>query len=70
MAYTSKEIIRRLVRHEDPIRIGYDFHSASDVQWVGSRRYVDLPDNPYDAWGHHEELARIKIGRASCRERV
>ena len=59
MSYTSKEIIRRLVRHEDPMRIGYDFHTCSDTQWVGSRRYVNLPPNPYDAWGHYEELARL-----------
>lgn len=36
MHYSSKEIIRRLVRHEDPIRIGYDFHTWSDMTWVGS----------------------------------
>ena len=54
--YTSKEIIKRLIAHDQPVRFGYDFHTLSDMQWAPSRRYVNLPDNPFDAWGHYPEL--------------
>ena len=57
MNHTSKEIIKRLLNHDHPIRFGYDFHGLSDMVMTGSRRYVNLPDNPYDAWGIYPELA-------------
>ncbi|MBR4896794.1 MAG: hypothetical protein IKZ41_10210, partial [Clostridia bacterium] len=56
---TSKEIIRRLVAHDDPPRFGYDFANLSDFAWVGTRRYINLPPNPYDAWGDYPELKAI-----------
>ena len=59
MTYTSKEIMKRLIAHDQPSRFGYDFHSVRDIHWVGSRCYVNLPHNPYDAWGHYEDLVRI-----------
>ena len=59
MAYTSKEVIKRLLAHDAPPRFGYDFHSRSDMRWLGSRSYIDLPDNPYDAWGNYPELQKL-----------
>lgn len=56
---TSKEIIRRLVAHDDPPRFGYDFANLSDFIWVGTRRYIHLPPNPYDAWGDYPELKKL-----------
>ncbi len=55
----SKEIIKRLIAHDAPPRIGYDFHGLSDIRGTGSRAYIDLPDNPYDAWGDYPELKKI-----------
>ena len=56
---TSKEIIRRLVTHDAPPRFGYDFHGLSDFTHVGSRRYINVPANPYDAWGDYPELKAL-----------
>ncbi len=56
---TSKEIIRRLVAHDAPPRLGYDFHGLSDFAWVSSRTYCNLPDNPYDKWGDYPELKKL-----------
>lgn len=56
MTYTSREIIRRLIAHDQPSRFGYDFHGLSDFVWAGSRSYVNVPPNPYDAWGMYPEL--------------
>ena len=56
---TSKEIIQRLVAHKDPPRFGYDFADCSDFTWAGTRRYINLPPNPYDQWGDYPELKAI-----------
>ena len=56
---TSKEIIRRLVAHDAPPRFGYDFVGLTDFAYVGSRRSINLPDNPYDAWGDYPELKKL-----------
>ena len=56
---TSKEIIKRLVAHDAPPRFGYDFHDLSDFGWVSSRRNINIPDNPYDAWGNYPELKAL-----------
>ena len=56
---TSKEIIRRLVAHDAPPRFGYDFVGLTDFAYVGSRRSINLPDNPYDAWGNYPELKQL-----------
>ncbi len=56
---TSKEIIRRLVAHDAPPRIGYDFTDLTDFTSVRSRRLIDLPDNPYGEWGDYPELKKL-----------
>ena len=58
---TSKEIIKRLIAHDEPPRFGYDFKSVSDFKFCASRAYVDLPPNPYNAWGNYPELS-LKSG--------
>ena len=65
---TSKEIIRRLVAHDSPPRIGYDFRTQSDFVTVGSRRYVNLPPNPYNEWGEYPELKALTgfTGETRC----
>lgn len=55
----SKEIIRRLIAHKEPPRIGYDFQTVSDMIFVDSRKYVNLPDNPYNMWGEYPELKAL-----------
>jgi len=59
IAMTSKEIIKRLISHDAPPRIGYDFNTLSDFKGIGSRAYINLPDNPYNAWGNYPELSRL-----------
>ena len=59
---TSKEIIRRIVAHDAPPRIGYDFRGKdvpTDFASVPSRRNINLPDNPYHAWGDYPELRAL-----------
>lgn len=56
---TSKEIIRRLVAHDTPPRFGYDFSGLSDFAWTSSRRYINVPSNPFDRWGDYPELKAI-----------
>ncbi len=56
---TSKEIIRRLAAHDAPPRIGYDFGDLTDFTSVPSRRLIDLPENPYEAWGEYPELKKL-----------
>ena len=43
----SKEIIKRIVAHDAPPRIGYDFADQSDLAFVGSRCLINVPENPY-----------------------
>ena len=59
LAVNSKEIIKRLVAHDEPPRFGFDFANLSDFAWVGTRRYINLPHNPYDGWGDHRELKEL-----------
>ena len=56
---TSKEIIKRIVAHDAPPRIGYDFATLSDMAFVGSRRHIHVPPNPYDGWGQYPELEAL-----------
>ena len=56
---TSKEIIKRIIAHDAPPRLGYDFLNLTDICGTGSREYINLPVNPYDAWGHYEELQKL-----------
>ena len=64
---TSKEIVRRLVAHKDPPRFGFHFSTLSDLAGVGSRRYINLPPNPYDAWGDYPELKELTGFRGEVR---
>ena len=43
----SKEIIKRIVAHDAPPRIGYDFEDQSDLAFVGSRCLINVSENPY-----------------------
>lgn len=58
---THKEIILRILNHDEPPRIGFNFNnfSHSDFCYVPSRVYIDEIPNPYDRWGKHEELLKI-----------
>jgi len=58
---TSKEIILRILRHNEPPRVGFHFNNMknSDFTYVGSRVYVDEQPNPYNRWGNHEELLKL-----------
>ena len=64
---TSREIIRRIVAHDDPPRFGYDFTDLSDFISVPTRRYINLPPNPYDAWGDYPELKALTHFRGEVR---
>ena len=55
----SKEIIRRIVAHDSPPRFGYDLTGVSDLSWVSSRRLINVPANPYNAWGDYPELREL-----------
>ena len=55
---TSKEIIKRLIAHDAPPRIGYDFKTQSDFAHVRSRRTIKVED-PYSEWGNHAELKAL-----------
>ena len=56
---TSKEIIQRLIHHDAPQRIGYDFLDQTDFLLVESRSYINLPENPYTEWAEYPELRKI-----------
>ncbi len=64
---TSKEIIKRLITHDAPPRLGFDFAGHSDFVFVPSRRYVNLPENPYDTWGEYPELKQLTGFRGEVR---
>ncbi len=36
----SKEIIKRIIAHNEPERIGFDFHGLSDIMSVSSRTLI------------------------------
>ena len=56
---TSKEIVKRIITHDAPPRFGFEFHDFSDIRWIASRRYINLPDNPYAEWGDYPELKEL-----------
>ena len=58
---TSREIIRRIVDHDSPPRLGWSFalEQYSDIIAVPSREYLPDPPDPYGFWGRHEELLRL-----------
>ena len=57
----SKEIILRILNHDEPPRIGFNFNNFkySDFCYVSGRAYIDEKPNPYDRWGAHEELLKL-----------
>ena len=57
----SKEIIRRVLDHDNPPRFGFDFSRSeyNDLKFVSARRYINLPDNPYNKWGDYPELKEL-----------
>ena len=57
---TSRENIQRLIAHDSPERIGWDFNHPfeSDFIQVDYKKWV-APENPYSEWGKHEELIRL-----------
>lgn len=56
---TSKEIIKRLIKHDEPPRFGFDFKDHSDFVHTANRRQINMPPNPYDKWGDYPELREI-----------
>lgn len=56
---TSKEIIKRLIRHDAPPRFGFDFHDCTDFVLVANRRQINAPRNPYATWGDYPELKEL-----------
>ncbi len=57
---TSREIIRRIIAHNDAPRIGWNFNSEhNDIRYVSTRAYLPDPPNPFSSWGRHEELLRL-----------
>lgn len=58
---TSKCIIKRILEHDTPPRIGFDFNNPeyNDFTGVSSRTYVDEAPNPYDGWGKYDELIKL-----------
>ncbi len=60
-AMTSKEIIRRILNHDNPPRVGFHFNDFkyTDFCYVASRAHIDEKPNPYERWGKHEELLKL-----------
>lgn len=58
---TSKDIITRILNHDAPPRIGFDFMDFENMDfcYVPSHSTVDEQPNPYDRWGRHEELLKL-----------
>ena len=55
----SKEIIKRVIAHDNPPRFGFNFKTNSDFISVPSRRQINLPENPYEKWGEYPELKKL-----------
>ncbi|MDR2505706.1 MAG: hypothetical protein LBD16_06330 [Oscillospiraceae bacterium] len=59
---TSREIIRRVVRHNNPPRIGWDFHDPRwhDIMHVNAAKLVRPGTERFEKWGQYPELqARV-----------
>lgn len=58
---TSKEIIKRIIEHNNPPRIGFNFMNPehNDLVYTSGRTYVDEKPNPYNKWGNHKKLIDI-----------
>lgn len=57
----SKEIIKRIIEHNNPPRIGFNFINPdyNDISFTSGRTYVEEKPNPYEKWGRHQELLDI-----------
>ncbi len=55
---TSKQLIRSIIEHDHPHRIGHSFSKKSDDFYhIGAARFVSSPDQELlSDWGRHEEL--------------
>ncbi|HML47352.1 MAG TPA: hypothetical protein PKE04_11460, partial [Clostridia bacterium] len=55
---TSKEIVRRVIRHQDPPRLAWDFQDPryGDIQHVSVARLCKPEAAPYEAWREYETL--------------
>ena len=55
---TSKEIIRRVIRHRQPPRIGWDFHDSRycDLRWANPVQLVNAAAAQLQEFGDHEAL--------------
>ena len=60
MEMTSKEIIRRVIRHQDPPRLGWDFQHPEykDTRGGGFIQLINEETAPYREFGHYEELKK------------
>ena len=56
---TSKEIIKRLIAHDEAPRFGYAFLDQTDFTGVRNLRQINMPLDPYDQWGDHSELKAL-----------
>ncbi len=54
---TSQEIIRRVINHDNPPRIGLSFNAPGPNDIAGLPMF--LPDYPGSSFGRHEELVRM-----------
>ena len=55
---TSKEIIKRIIHHDDPPRIGFSFNEGnpSDIKRVSAGRYYHRSHPEYREFGDYPEL--------------
>ncbi len=56
---TSKEIIKRLINHDEAPRFGFAFKDLTDFTGVANHRQINVPQDPYDKWGDHPELKSL-----------
>ena len=56
---TSKEIIERIINHNDPPRIGFDFigNNPRDFQWGATARLVRPGSENFETWNQNPVLA-------------
>jgi len=52
---TSKELVLRIIEHNSPPRLAYDFSTGGDIRGAGMGRLLH-PDESRRAWGHYPGL--------------
>ena len=57
---TSKEIVRRVIRHQDPPRLAWDFLDGihKDTRGNGCIQLLNERNARYNEFGYHEELMK------------